>query len=627
LVHPDGPERKLAAILSADVVGYSRLMAEDEAATIRTLTSYRKEIHTLVADHRGRVVDATGDNLLAEFPTALDAVECAVEVQRVLAARNAGLPEDHRMEFRIGVHMGDVAAEGDRLYGDGVNIAARLEGLAEPGGICISGEVHGQVERKLDVTLEDLGDQEVKNIPRAVRAYRVRPQAARRERARPLVHLLTVLATSLLVLVVVGGVLWQVVAARFGDRVSDERFRVPGFDAPAIAVLPFDNLSGEPEHEALALGIAEDLITLLAAWPEIPVIARNSSFQYKGQAVDVQQVGRELGAGYLIEGSVRRSGDRIRITAQLIETPTARHIWAKHYDRGIEDVFTVQDEVTVSVVSSVYSQWTRSERERAVRKPPSSLNAWESYQRGVWHLFRWTREDVARARSLFAMAMELDPHWVEPIGMAAWVLHEEVMRGWAAAPDEAIAEIERLTQRCVALDAQAFGCQQALAWFYRISGQPRNEVAAWERAVRSNPSAPWAHFGLAFSLALTGRPQESIPHAKTAMRLSPNDPSLEWGCVLVMGWAHFAARQYADAVEWGQKAVDYRPDLAIGYRTLASSYAHMGQLDKARAALAEELRLDPNLTLAAVHSENPTSDPDFLQRWLEGLRMAGLPEG
>jgi TolB-like protein/class 3 adenylate cyclase len=627
VVHPDGPERKLAAILSADVVGYSRLMAEDEAGTIRTLTSYRNEIRALVSDHRGRVVDATGDNLLAEFPTALDAVECAVEVQRVLAARNAGLPEDHRMEFRIGVHMGDVSAEGDRLYGDGVNIAARLEGLAEPGGICISGEVHGQVERKLDIGLEDLGEQEVKNIPRAVRAYRVRAQAVRRERARPLVHLLTVVAAGLLVLVVVGGVLWDLVSARLRDPVSEEAFEVPGFDAPAIAVLPFDNLSGDPEHEPLALGIAEDLITLLASWHEIPVIARNSSFVYGDGPVDVTEVGLKLGARYLVEGSVRRTGDRVRITAQLIETPTARHIWAKHYDRGIEDVFGVQDEVTIAVVSSVYSQWMRSERNRALRKPPSSLNAWESYQRGLWHLFRWTREDVARARSLFEQSMELDPHWLEPIGLAAWARHEQIMRGWAGARDEAIAEIELLTQRCVALDAHAFGCQQALAWFYRLSGQPRNEVAAWERAVSANPSAPWAHFGLAFSLALTGRPQESIPHANTAMRLSPNDDSLEWGCVLVVGWAHFAAREYEDAVEWGQKAVDYRPDLAIGYRTLASSYAHLGQLDKARAALEEELRLDPGLTLAAVRSENPTSDPDFLERWLAGLRKAGLPEG
>ena len=409
-------ERRLAAILSADVVGYSRLMAEDEAATLRTLTAYREEIGLLVRQHRGRVVDAPGDNLLAEFPTALDAVQGAVEIQREIQARNADLPGDRRMEFRIGVHMGDVSVEDDKLYGDGVNIAARLEGLAKPGAVCISGTVYEQVEKKLNVDLEDLGEQRLKNITRPVQVYGVK-----------------------LVLPGADGDLAE--AALPG---MDE-LTVPGFGGrPAIAVLPFDNLSGDPEQEYFADGLAEDLITRLSAWRLFPVIARNSSFVHKGQAVDVKRVSRELGVRYLVEGSVRKGGDRVRISAQLIDATTGGHIWAERYDRGIQDIFALQDEITDAIVASIHPEVWKAERERVARREPQDLDAWECFVRASWHQLRFTKEDCAKARLLLEQASRQDPEVSWYLSSLAWTHHSDVLYQWSDVP---VAPLQRWNER------------------------------------------------------------------------------------------------------------------------------------------------------------------------------------
>ncbi|MBW1686872.1 MAG: adenylate/guanylate cyclase domain-containing protein, partial [Deltaproteobacteria bacterium] len=382
----DGIERRLAAILCVDAVGYSRLMAEDEVATVRTLEAYREEMAALVRQHHGRVVDSPGDNLLAEFPSATEAVGCAVELQRVFEARNRARPAERRMAFRMGVHLGEVMAEGERIYGDGVNIAARLEGLAEPGGICISGAVHEQVESKLEAGFQDLGQQSLKNIPKPVRAFRVdtgseagTPQSVPRSGRRAL------LAAGVLLLLVVAGLqVWRLERGRSGAPeaaapeapLSDEELTVPGFSgAPAIAVLAFDNLSGDPEQEYFADGIAEDLITRLSGWRWFPVIARNSSFTYKGQAVDVKQVSRELGVRYLVEGSVRKWGDRVRISAQLIDATSGHHLWAETYDRELRDIFALQDEITLAVVSAIRPELHRAERGRTLRKRPQNLDA------------------------------------------------------------------------------------------------------------------------------------------------------------------------------------------------------------------------------------------------------------
>ncbi len=382
-------ERRLAAILSADVAGYSRLMAEDEQGTIQTIRAYRSLISSLVSDHHGHVVDSPGDNLLAEFPNALDAVQSAVEIQAVLRVRNQSLAENRQMLFRIGVHLGDITADGDRIYGDGVNIAARLEGLAEPGGVCISGAVHEQVRGKLEIGYIDLGEQSVKNIPEPLRAYRVQfervPEAPRSEPRRT--RWLVAVVAVLLLLGIGAWALWD-------SRLAT----VPGFaGVPAIAVLPFENLSGDPEQEYFVDGMAEDLITRLSSSQFLRVIARNSSFVYKGRAVDVKQVSQELSVRYVVEGSVRKSGDRVRISAQLIDATTGLHVWASTYDRELRDVFALQDEISQTIAVSIRPEVVASEQERVMRRNPQSLDAYENVLRGRWHHSKLTRDDNAKA--------------------------------------------------------------------------------------------------------------------------------------------------------------------------------------------------------------------------------------
>jgi adenylate cyclase len=637
---PEGIERRLAAVLSADAVGYSRLMAEDEAATIRTVGAYREQIGVLVREHRGRVVDAPGDNLLAEFPTALDAVRAAAEVQRVLRARNAYLPAPRRMEFRIGVHLGDVARDGERIYGDGVNIAARLEGLAEPGGICISGTVHEQVEGKLDLRCEDLGEKSLKNIPRPIHAYRVRVEGeAPLPRAEPRPPRRVALAVGALALLIAGGLLlWNldrrgstapeaaIEPARSGVPLDDEALTVPGFSgAPAIAVLAFDNLSGDPDQEYFADGIAEDLITRLSSWGSFPVIARNSSFSYKGQAVDVKRVSRELGVRYVVEGSVRKGGDRVRISAQLIDATTGHHVWAETYDRELREIFALQDEISLAVASSMLPELARVEIDRAVRKGPQNLDAYETGLRGRWHFWQFTPEHNAEARRLFERAAELDPRDADPRAGIALTHFADIGFEWSDSRSRSIAALERSAQDCIELDRESAQCQLSLGFAYRVTGRQSEEIAAFEHAVRLDPSLGIAHGWLGMALALAGRPEEAIASLEKALRLFPHSPAK--GLFFEsMAWAHFAAGRYGEAVAWARSTLEFDPRDPLAYRTLAASHAQLGRLEEARRALEGALRLEPDLSLRKVRQQNPTTDADFMARWLHGLRKAGLKE-
>jgi adenylate cyclase len=587
-------QRKLAAILSADVVGYSRLMAEDESATIRTLTDYREAIAMLVRQHRGRVVDSPGDNVLADFPSALEAVRCAVEIQRILQVRNADLPVERRMEFRVGVHLGDVAVEGERIYGDGINIAARLEGLAEAGGICISGMVHSQVRNKLDLGYEDLGDQSIKNLPEPVRVYRVQ--------VKPLE----------------------------GDAVEAlpgmEELTVPGFSGqPAIAVLPFENLSGDPEQEYFADGIAEDLITRLSAWTDFPVIARNSSFTYKGKSVDVKQVSQELGARYVVEGSVRKAGDQVRVSAQLIDASTGHHVWAERYDRKLEDIFSLQDEITEALVGAMNPALLKSEMERAARKDPQNLDAYDAGLRALWHLWKFTEEDNTKARTLAERAIKLDPGAGRYFNVLAMTHYMDIFYQWTDSAARSREELFRVAQQGVKLDSTNAMNQWALAWAHSLQGQGDRATAAAELAVQLDPSLADAHFALGMFLTARGDADKGIAHVEKAVRLSPQAPVVNF-YLHGIAVGHFGAGRYEEAVRWEQRSLQRDPDLWIAHGTLASSYAHLGRTDEARTALQEMLRRSPEFSLEAVRMIFSYVNPDFTESWIDGLRMAGLKE-
>jgi adenylate cyclase len=570
-------------------------MADDEAATIRTITDYREEIAALVRQHRGRVVDAPGDNLLAEFPTALDAVSGAVEIQRVIGVRNAELPAGRRMEFRIGVHLGDVAVEGVRIYGDGVNIAARLEGFAEPGGICISGTVQEQIRRKLDLRYEDLGMQDLKNIPDPVQTYRVRlkPQEASEPDQAP----------------------------------GMDALMVPGFGSrPAIAVLAFDNLSGDPEQEYFADGIAEDLLTRLSAWRDFPVIARNSSFTYKSKAVDVKQVNQELGVLYVVEGSVRKAGDRVRISAQLIDATTGQHVWADRYDRELRDIFALQDEITEAIVVQMYPELEKVESERAVHKEPHDLDAWDCVQRGWWHYWKQlSKGDNLAARRFFERAIELDPHFARAFAGLAMTHYHDLFYQWAESRERSVGELVRAAERAVALDDRSVHAQSVLGLAYLVTGQQEKAIAACELAVQLNPGAAGAYAHLCGVPAIAGSPVTAITYIETAMRLSPKDP-LMWFLLFQMAFACFAAERYEEALDWAERSLQRRPDWAGSYRVLAASHAHLGQLEEARGALDEALRRQPDFSASTWQSLIPSADPGVTERYIEGLRKAGLPE-
>ena len=582
-------KRKLTAILSADVKGYSRLMGEDENGTIRTLNAYKEMMADLIQNYHGRVVDAPGDNVLVEFGSVVDAVECAVEIQKELKTRNAELPENRKMEFRIGVNLGDVIEDGEQILGDAVNIAARLESLSAAGGICISGSAYDFVGKKLSLGYEYLGEHTVKNIEKAVRVYRVltEPEQA-------------------------------------GKVIGEERLKPKHFpDKPSIAVLPFDNLSGDPEQDYFADGIVEDIITVLSKFRWLLVIARNTTFKYKGKSVDVKQIARELDVRYLLEGSVRKAGNRVRITAQLINALTGGHIWAERYDRELENVFAVQDEITESVVTSIQPELDRAEVQRARQKLPESLDAWECVSRGRWLVLRLTKENNSEARSFFEKALELDPNYVLALSSLAYSHFSDVFFGWSQAPVQSIGKASELIERALRLDESDPWVHCIMCLRHFILREPDKAILHGNKAVDLNPSFALAHGYLGAALAYGGVPEAGIAEELKAIRLSPRDPEL-FHFFLAIGTAHFVAGRYEDAVEWAKKVLQERPDVPSGHRLLAASYGQLGQTDAAKAALEGVLRLVPGLSIEFVQKTIFFKISEHYDRFVEGLRKAGL---
>ena len=571
-----------------DVAGYSRLMGEDEEGTLSSLKRHREElIEPEIAEHRGRIVKLMGDGLLVEFASVVDAVRCAAEVQSQMAERNADLPENRRIEFRVGINLGDIIIDGDDIYGDGINVAARLQELAEPGGVCISGLVRESIQGKLDRRFVDTGEHEVKNISRPLRVWR-----------------------------------WRVEEP---DLASAAREALPLPDKPSIAVLPFENMSGDAEQEYFSDGITEDIITSLSRLPWFFVIARNSSFAYKGKARDVKKIAQELGVQYVLEGSVRKASDRLRITAQLIDATAGKHVWAERYDRELADVFAIQDEVTANIVGAVAPEFLSFEAKRAQRKDPARLDAWDCVMRGRWHLWRFSREDLAEARRLFERAVALAPSGEFGSSDLALVHLWEYIYSWGDSPARSMEEMAKAARRAVVADDHDAWAQTALGYANLFRRRWDDALPPVERAIELNTSFAPAFAAHGLILTCLGQPDPGIERLHEAIRLSPRD-SLMWLWLISLGFSYFMVERYEDAADCARQAIRLSPDMPTGHRQLAASYAMMGRIGEAQAALRELLRLLPGHGVAEVRERLPVRNPDHLEAFLEGLAKAGLPE-
>ena len=580
-------QRRLAAILAADVVGYSRLMSGDETGTLTALKQHRAAlIDPTIAEHRGRIVKLMGDGVLVEFASVVDAVECAVSIQRGMTERNVDTPDNKRITFRIGVNLGDIIIDDDDIYGDGVNVAARLEGLAEPGGICVSEKVFSEVRTKLEIDFDDLGPQQVKNIAEPVRAYRVTlDRGPVAPKAAPL--------------------------------------SLP--DKPSIAVLPFDNMSGDPEQEYFADGIAEDLITSLSRFRWFFVIARNSSFTYKGKAVDMKQVAAELGVQYVIEGSVRKAGNRVRITSQLVDAATGRHIWAERYDRDLSDIFEVQDEITTAITGAVSPLFAAAESQRASRKAPENLDAWDLAMRANGHVWRVNKTDLREAQRLFAEALELDPNSSFAQSGLAFAYMREAGASLAEDFLESRDKAYKAAQRAIELDEQDARGHLSLAWVYHVRHE--NELAATEcrTALQLNPNLADAEGFLGLINAHLGGYDEALLHIDQAVRLSPQDPSMQfWNLTPVI--AALVADRPEEYFEHAKVLTERSPNFIPGIRHLAAANANLGRLEEAEIAVEKALNLVPNDTITSILESVPIADTAARDRYIDGLRKAGYPQ-
>jgi adenylate cyclase len=577
-------ERRLAAILAADVAGYSRLIGADEEGTLARFKAIRGElVDPKIDEHYGRIVKTTGDGLLAEFSSVIDALRCAIEVQAGMTERNAAVPGDRRIEWRIGINVGDIVVEDGDIFGDGVNIAARLESLAEPGGICVSARVQEDADGKLDVAFEDAGEQQLHNITRPVRIYRVGTGVA----SRP---------------------------------------SLPLPDKPSIAVLAFTNMSCDPEQEFFADGISEDIITVLSKSRSLFVIARHSSFTYKGKKVAVNDIGRELGVRYVLEGSVRKVGSRVRVTAQLIEAATGGHLWAERYDRDLADIFSVQDEITTNVSEAIQPALERSERERAARKPPDSLDAWESYHRGMWHFANVEASENENARSFFRRAIEIDPRFAPAEAALALTYLNEIT---LFRPDLRVVNLPRALDhagRAIKIDVTDATAHAALARALWMSGRHAESLAEADLAVSSDPNSAVAHGARGGAHLWAGRPRDAIAPLQTAMRLSPFDP-------LIPFWLHFTARAYYCAGDYVASIAAARqlrnsvPNFRQIYNTLIAALGQTGQIDEARLVMVEALeRFGEGFRryMSLPLNELRELRPEDREHMIDGFRKAGL---
>jgi len=598
-------ERRLAAIVAVDVAGYSRLMGVDDEGTLAALQTIRRDLSDpKIKEHRGRIVKTTGDGLLVEFASVVDALRCAVEVQQAMAERNIDKPAGTRIDLRVGINLGDIIIEDGDIFGDGVNVAARLEALAEPGGIYVSRVVRDQVRDKLDFAFEDLGEQQVKNIARPVRVFRVR--------------------------IASGDGSGSIIPRAGAERSEVGEGNAPALtlpDKPSLAVLPFQNMSGDPEQEYFADGMVEEITTAIARLPWLFVIARNSSFTYKGRAVDVKQVAGELGVRYVLEGSVRKAGNRVRITGQLIDAATGSHIWADRFDGALDDIFDLQDRVASSVVGAIEPRLRQSEIERAARKPTAGLDAYDLYLRALAQMYRYAKEGAAEAIVLARQALAIDPSYAPAAALLSWCHALQRIQGWGALSDDNVAEAVRLARQALETrrdDADTMW--QAAYTLFFLAGEATMAAAVIDRALVLNPNAAMAWAAKGWLHALSNQPGPAIEFFEEALRLSPFDP-LGFFNACGLAAAHLVARRFETAIEWADRALHDQPRTVTAHRIKAVANAHLGRLDEARAAVGRALELDPKLTIAAVHVLFAAVSPEFIELYVSGLRLAGLPEG
>jgi adenylate cyclase len=622
--------RKMSAILSADVKGYSRLMSTDEEGTVKSLNECREIIAGCVDDHRGRVVDSPGDNVLAEFVSTVEAVKCAVKIQEGLKARNADLPESRRMEFRIGVNLGDVIEDDDRIYGDGVNIAARLEGLAEAGGICISRTAFDQVKNKLELGYEYLGEHKVKNITEPVPVYRVLMEAEvagkvigekRKEKRR------IILAAIIVLLIGFGGLAGWYLYLEQSKRVeaaSLDKMAYPLPDKPSIAVLPIVNMSGDPQQEFFSDGLTEDLITALSKVPNLFVIARNSSFVYKGKPAKVQQVAEDLGVRFVLEGSVQKEGNRVRITAQLIDALKGYHVWSERYDREMKDFFSLQDQIALEVLKAIDVKLSRGEGGRIHGKGTNNLEAYLTFLKARELCYEKNRENNAQARKLTKQVISLDPNYPIAYHTLAVVTATDVWLGMSKSPKESLMKAIELEQKAISLDDSCASAYAHLGFLYVQIREYEKGIAAGERAIEIAPNMADAYAYFAQVLNFSGRPEEAARMVEKAFRLNPVGPSSYYYM-----WSAHTYRltgRYEDAVEMCKELLGRWPNNAFAHAALAIIYAEWGREEDAHAATQDLLRIAPKFSAQRYARLLPYKDPALNARVLENLRRAGVPE-
>jgi adenylate cyclase len=581
-------ERRLAAILAADVAGYSRLMGADEVGTLAALKAHRREIvDPAIAAHKGRIGKTTGDGMLVEFASVVDAVTCAVAVQEKMAKRTADGTEP-RIQFRMGINVGDIIIDGDDIFGDGVNVAARVENECEPSSVYLSGNAFEQVRGKTNFAFDDLGETALKNISRPVRLYAAR--------------------------------ITTTPSAASVNTSAEARKPLPLPDKPSIAVLPFQNMSGDPEQEYFADGMVEDIITALSRIRWLFVIARNSAFVYKRKAVDIKEVGRELGVRYVLEGSIRKSSTRVRITAQLLDAHTAVHIWADRYDRDLSDVFAVQDEITATVATIIEPALAEAEQHRALRKAPSSLDAWEAYQRGLWHFYRYSLDDNKTAQTFFRRAMEIDPAFAPGHYGFAFAQHLNFWLFATVSWSEVTGLGLQEARLAVSLDDKDAMAHAALSFMRQMSGEWDLAISEGHIAIALNPNSIWSMVAVGHALGWGGYQREGVDYLRRAMRASPHDP-LKWLCTYWTGIFHYFSREYEAAIDTMREIIHVRP--AFAYRWIAAGLGQLNRCTEGKEAMEKSIAASAASFEAVVRQRPPWMRPDDYTLLMDGLRKAG----